>query len=398
MTVRNGGPQAAPNVVLTNLLPPGATFLTATTTAGACTHENGLTTCALGSMSNAAVASVTVSIAPGQAGTLTNVFGITHQVFDPYLTNNLATLIHVPPPIPLLTIADTAVAEGSSRSPMVFTLTLSTTSTAPIRVFYATANGTALAGPDYDATGGNVVFPAGVRSRTITLSPGIRGNTVIDSNRFLLINLSNAANAQLVRTQAVGWIIDDDFHTLSVQPISVVEGNTGRTNATFNIRLAPPSAGSVTVDYAMLPGTATAGVDFVPRTGTLVFPPGATNLPLNLPVNGDLCNETNETFFLDLSSPGGAMLGTNDITGQILNDDAVQSLRILALMPEGNGWRIDFTTACDRSYRLLRSGTLLPGSWSAVSPAMPGTGGPASARDSAPPPASPGFYRIEVVN
>ena len=50
---------------------------------------------------------------------------------------------------------------------------------------------------------------------------------------------------------------------LSINDVTVTEGNSGTTTATFNVTLSPTSAGTVTVNFATADGTATAGSDYV---------------------------------------------------------------------------------------------------------------------------------------
>jgi len=53
----------------------------------------------------------------------------------------------------------------------------------------------------------------------------------------------------------------------------------------------------------------------------LTIPAGATTTSLSVTVRGDLKCERDETFFVDLSEPAGAVLGKARGLGTILNDD-----------------------------------------------------------------------------
>jgi len=109
---------------------------------------------------------------------------------------------------------------------------------------------------------------------------------------------------------------------LSINDVSVTEGNAGTTTATFTVSLNPAAAGTVTVDYATADGSATAGSDYVATSGTLTFPAGSTSQPISVTVNGDTQFEANETFFVNLSNPtGGVTIGDAQGQGTILNDD-----------------------------------------------------------------------------
>ena len=90
--------------------------------------------------------------------------------------------------------------------------------------------------------------------------------------------LTNPVHAALARAQGVGTILDNDpAPSIAVDDVQVLEGSTGTTNATFTVRLSAASALPVTVNYATADGTATAGSDYVAKSGTLNFAPGTTS-------------------------------------------------------------------------------------------------------------------------
>ena len=91
--------------------------------------------------------------------------------------------------------------------------------------------------------------------------------------------------------------------TLTTSDIAVEEGNSGTTNTTFSVRLLQSPDETVTVDYATQGGTATAGEDYEPHSGTLTFEPGQTEQTIDIPVSGDERIEPNEDVVLELSNP-----------------------------------------------------------------------------------------------
>ena len=110
---------------------------------------------------------------------------------------------------------------------------------------------------------------------------------------------------------------------LSINDVSVIEGNAGTTTANFTVFLDPPAAGTVTVDFATADGTATvADNDYVAASGTLTFTAGQTSQPVAVTINGDTKFEANETYFVNLSNPtGGVSIGDGQGLGTIVNDD-----------------------------------------------------------------------------
>jgi len=86
-----------------------------------------------------------------------------------------------------------------------------------------------------------------------------------------LVNLSNAANATLGRSQGTGTIRNDDGVLIFVNEASVIEANSGTTNLIFTVYLSLASSRTVSVAYATADLTATAGSDYLSRSGTLTF-------------------------------------------------------------------------------------------------------------------------------
>jgi hypothetical protein len=111
--------------------------------------------------------------------------------------------------------------------------------------------------------------------------------------------------------------------SLSINDVTVAEGNSGTVNTVFTVSLSAASSQEVTVAYATANGTAIAGDDYVAGSGTVTFPAGTITQPITITVNGDAVIESNETFFVDLSNPMNATLA--DALGQatISDDDMV---------------------------------------------------------------------------
>ncbi|WP_344313439.1 Calx-beta domain-containing protein [Fodinicola feengrottensis] len=108
---------------------------------------------------------------------------------------------------------------------------------------------------------------------------------------------------------------------LSINDVTVTEGNSGTTPANFTVSLAPASDKPVTVHYATSDGTATAGSDYQATNGDLTFTPGQTTKTVTVPVIGDLVDEPNETFNVDLSAASGSAIVDGHGVGTIIDDD-----------------------------------------------------------------------------
>jgi CSLREA domain-containing protein len=111
---------------------------------------------------------------------------------------------------------------------------------------------------------------------------------------------------------------------------STAEGNSGSHNVTVTVTRAGGSDSAVAVQYVTSDGTATAGSDYTPLSDGLVWTDGdASPKTFNVPINGDVLYEGNETFDITLNAPSGATLGTpSTATVTITNDDTAPTLSV----------------------------------------------------------------------
>ncbi len=144
-------------------------------------------------------------------------------------------------------------------------------------------------------------------------------------------------------SQTVFAVFDYLQPTITIDDVTVTEGNCGTKQAVFTVHLSSPSNGSVRVNYATVDGTATfADNDYVPISGTLVFPAGAVGGEISVTINGDVAFEGNETFTVQLGLTTLATLGDDSATGTITNDDTA-----LGTGEEWVSWsRVSGVSAC----------------------------------------------------
>ncbi|MGV1006528.1 MAG: Calx-beta domain-containing protein, partial [Candidatus Nanopelagicales bacterium] len=240
--------------------------------------------------------------------------------------NGVAIGTVTPPTTPALSISDVSVTEGNSGTTNAnFTVSLSKASTTPVTVKYATVNGTATAGTDYTAATGTLTFAAGTTTQTLAVK--VLGDTVVEPTEAFTVTLTNPTGATLTRATATATVTNDDAAVttpaLSISDVSVTEGNSGTTNANFTVSLSKASTTPVTVKYATVNGTATAGTDYTAATGTLTFAAGTTTQTLAVKVLGDTVVEPTEAFTVTLTNPTGATLTRATATATVTNDDAV---------------------------------------------------------------------------
>jgi uncharacterized repeat protein (TIGR01451 family) len=91
ITVTNNGPDAALNVEVTDPLPAGMDFVSATASAGSCGLFGGTVLCSIGGLVNGGTATFTIVVTPRQAGLAQNVASVSSSTGDPVLGNNTST-------------------------------------------------------------------------------------------------------------------------------------------------------------------------------------------------------------------------------------------------------------------------------------------------------------------
>jgi extracellular elastinolytic metalloproteinase len=102
---------------------------------------------------------------------------------------------------------------------------------------------------DYSPASGSLSFAAGSTSRT--LSVPINGDTVVEANETLAVNLTNAVNAVIGDSQGVATILNDDGTNMAPTISSVAGQSTSEDTATdaiaFTVSDAETQAANLTV-------------------------------------------------------------------------------------------------------------------------------------------------------
>ncbi len=180
-------------------------------------------------------------------------------------------------------------------------------------------------------------------NKTRAVAGGItkNGNVVnIGSDTTLL-------NTEFIEFDDVRLAVD----TLAIVPVlsladrvvTTVEGNSGSKTASFTVNLSAASTQPVVIDYSTRALNATAGEDFVTKTGQLTIAAGQTSGNIDIEVLGDTKAEGDEQVFLDLSTGGGSTFADGSIKTtagvNIQDDDSSIGVSIIADDPsflEGN--------------------------------------------------------------
>ncbi|HPN79629.1 Calx-beta domain-containing protein, partial [Dokdonella sp.] len=227
--------------------------------------------------------------------------------------------------LPAMTVNDVSLSEGNAgTTTFSFTVSLSAPAGAGGVTFdIATADGTAIGPGDYtpkSLTGQTI--PAG--SSTYSFSVLVNGDTTPETNETFFVNATNVTGALVSDGQGQGTIVNDDAApNLTINDVSLNEGNAGTTNFTFTVSLsAPAPAGGVTFDIATANGTAVAPGDYTANSLTgQTIPAGSSTYSFSVLVNGDATPEPGETFFVNISNVTNAITTDGQGLGTIVNDD-----------------------------------------------------------------------------
>ena len=181
---------------------------------------------------------------------------------------------------PALTIDDVTVTEGPGVV-AEFTVTLSTASGKTITVEYATADRTALAQLDYNASRGTLILPAG--RTTGTVRAPVLDDALDELDETFAVTLHIPANATLKDAEGLGTIIDDDDPAVTVSygatRFPVREGGEVVVDVVLNARperrIVVPltqlrAEGAAVADYAGIPATVSFGPSETRTTFTVV--------------------------------------------------------------------------------------------------------------------------------
>ncbi len=231
--------------------------------------------------------------------------------------------------------------EAGEDETLTFTVTTSNPVDVPVAVLISYADDSTET-DDFDHNADTAGFAPMQLSQTVTVA-------ITDDN---LVELSESFTASLAISDetplgerdtntddtGTGTIHDNDVAVVSIQDVSLEEGNDGFTDFYLAIALSNPVDTEVSISFATQNGTATGGlpgnpgVDYVSGGNTLGFATGQTGQQgVTINVIGDVHEETDETFSLVLSEivaggravifTGGPEVETLTGTATIVNDD-----------------------------------------------------------------------------
>ena len=233
---------------------------------------------------------------------------------------------------PDASITDASIVEGDTGSSLLsFPVTLSAPAGREVSVDYATSDGSATGGVDYDQTSGTLTFAAGQTALNVDVP--VLGDPTYEGDESFSVTISAPVNANLLMTTATGTITDQDPKpSVSINDVSVDEGDTGTVTATFDLTLNGASAYPASVGWSIVDGTATGGTDFAAASGTAPFDAGASSATVEVAVNGDTADEADETFDVMLGTPSGLTIDDGTGVCTIHDDDRAPTAMTLRVV------------------------------------------------------------------
>jgi uncharacterized repeat protein (TIGR01451 family) len=268
ISVTNFGPSTASGVTVTDALPAGVTFVSASVGG---TDSAGVVVWTLGDLGNGAVSNVTVVITAPASGTLTNVATVSSSNADPNPTNNIT-----PPVVTTVTpVADLAVAKTGPAGIVYganFDYAISVTNAGP-----STAAGISVT----DNLPSGLIFVSSVPATTTNASSQViwtgLGDLAAGATTNLTLTVISTASGTVSNTAGVGSPTLDPNPTNNLTPPVVTVISQATPVVTWpvptNIVYGTPLGTNQNAATAPVPGA----FDYDPTNGT-VLPAGTNTL------------------------------------------------------------------------------------------------------------------------
>ncbi len=187
--------------------------------------------------------------------------------------------------------------------------------------YMTTTNGTAVIGTDYYPTNGTITFNPGETAKLIYVP--IIDNGLPEGNRSVTLSLSNNIGAFLdAPSNTVLTIVDTAASPgqLYFSATNYLAGS-GDGNAYLTVQRTNGTAGSVSVTYSTLPGTAKPGIDYSSVNSTVTFNDGDTAKIITVPLVNNPTPQAPVSLSVLLSNPlgGATVIAPANATVTIVN-------------------------------------------------------------------------------
>jgi hypothetical protein len=238
---------------------------------------------------------------------------------------------------PMISVGDEAQVEGDAAPDILaqFDVTLSAPQTSTVTVQYLTVCGIGdkTCKEDYlqslEPTPHTVTFKPGQVSAHILIKMySYHASEPYNEGLFIqLINPKNSntsAGVILGRSMAQGTLLGDDETTLNdilyIGDTGVVCSTSGTQFAEFTVTLSSPESTPVTFNYTTQDGSAIAGTDYYPTSGTATIPPGSTSFHIQVTVLAQTVAASAKSYMVNITNvSAGTTIERPTGVGTILN-------------------------------------------------------------------------------
>jgi uncharacterized repeat protein (TIGR01451 family) len=328
--VTNAGPDLAKNVVVSQVLPASAIFVSGSASQGSVSQSGGIVTANLGNLNPGSSATVLVTVTPTQVGLLSTTATVTSQNNDFDLSNNSATVTsHVNPPF-----TDLAVGLLDAPDPtlvgQILTYTVSVTNRGPAPATFVTVTNilpttvnvlNATPSQGFVTISGNVVVcnfgsvaNAAVATAAINVVPILEGTIVATASATGAQIDPIIGNNSATATTVVGAATD-----LAIGMVDVPDPVVIRSNLTYVISVT--NRGPSTASGVVINDTLPAGVSVVSTNssqGSISVSGSTVTCAL-----GNMNNGARATLTVVVTSTNsGTIFNTANVTGDQADPDA----------------------------------------------------------------------------
>ncbi len=227
------------------------------------------------------------------------------------------------PVVSVAAVTPTIPENGMDRGTFLFTRKGNTQN--ELTVYYS-VGGTATPGTDYSSLVGVVLLPAG--SETATVQFQTRDDKILEPDETVTVAVNPDAAYSVSGSAATVTIIDDDFLTVTIFPTGAGAAEPA-SPGTFTVKRDGDLTANLSVFYTVS-GTATSGSDFVPLSGSVILPAGATSADITLTPLDDSLLEGDESVVLTLATNLAYNIGTPGAATLLIRDDEKVSVSITA--------------------------------------------------------------------
>lgn len=230
--------------------------------------------------------------------------------------NNGGLGIYINPISPAITTPPTVVLAPTDGNVVQGTVSAAPNTTVQVQVFFNNTPGTGIQVQGQSLINALSVTTGadGIGRFTANLHSPLPAGGLITATATVGAATSQFSTAFAVQAPQV-LTIDNATMTLDAGGSGVL---------TFTVTLSASNTVPVTVQFATADGTAVAPADYTSQSGQLSFAPpssfspGQTSLTISVPIFGRAVDPLTKTFFVNLASPFGAVLGNTQGIGTIV--------------------------------------------------------------------------------